>query len=370
MPVPVNDYIIFIHGVATRDGGLPSTYSDYLFGLIKTKCNQLGLSSNLIQVPLYWGDVSLADEADVLKLEQDSSIYAHYDAKDLRENFLLPFVGDAVAYISRFLGGRVVETLKAQAQTYLSGMKANEENRFHLVSHSWGTVILFDVLFASRWDDPAVFGAASAMEMRDVVFGLEPSPYTGVVMRSIHTMGSPLDIFSLMEVTSQPFVRTPGPVIPAAALQEISTNVLAKPTVTAAATDGARAQQAAVGPGKVADFVNAARTAVVVPQTHAVTPALSKLLTTLYSVLGKPLNWYNFAHPGDFVAYPLEKLMPSMLAVPAGYLNVQDFLVTDAGPQWFENMEPVTVLSAAGAHQSYWKSNLVAEHITQAIKMS
>jgi hypothetical protein len=105
-------------------------------------------------------------------------------------------------------------------------------------------------------------------------------------------------------------------------------------------------------------------------ETHAITPRLKQLLETLHSYLQKPLTWYNFAHPGDFVAYPIEKLMPSMLGTTDDVLNVHDYLVTDAGPQWFENVAPLTMLRAGEAHQSYWKSNLVAEQIAQAIKMS
>jgi len=50
----------------------------------------------------------------------------------------------------------VINTLKTQA---LEGLKnAQPNDRLHLVTHSWGTVILFDLLFASRWDDEKVPG--------------------------------------------------------------------------------------------------------------------------------------------------------------------------------------------------------------------
>ena len=35
----------------------------------------------------------------------------------------------------------------------LDESKVLEGDRLHLVTHSWGTVILFDVMFAPRWDD-------------------------------------------------------------------------------------------------------------------------------------------------------------------------------------------------------------------------
>jgi len=122
---------------------------------------------------------------------------------------------------------------------------------------------------------------------------------------------------------------------------------------------------------KVTSFVATANANnAALPETHAITPALKQLLINLYSATGNAFTWYNFVHPGDFVAYPIEKLMPAMLGNPAQHVNIQDFLVTDAGPQWFEGITPVTMLNAGGAHQSYGKSNLVAEHIAQAIKMS
>ena len=96
----------------------------------------------------------------------------------------------------------------------------------------------------------------------------------------------------------------------------------------------------------------------------------SDILTTLYNFVGSSLPWYNFAHPGDLIAYPIEKLMPNMLGPGAQYVSIQDFLVTDAGPQFMDNFDPYAILRAGDAHQAYWKSNLVAEHIAQAIKIA
>jgi hypothetical protein len=93
------------------------------------------------------------------------------------------------------------------------------------------------------------------------------------------------------------------------------------------------------------------------------------MLETAFSFTQKKIPWYNFVHPGDLVAYPISALMSNMLGPSSNYLSIQDFLVTDAGPQFLEGVDPIAILRAGDAHQSYWKSHLVAEQIARSIQM-
>jgi hypothetical protein len=111
---------------------------------------------------------------------------------------VLQFVGDIALYLSSYVGSKVVDTIKDQALKGLSN--ASEGDRLHLVTHSMGTVILFDILFSHRWDDLSIPGHESVNAIRSVIFGIPPNPMQGIKLGSITTMGSPIAIFSLMDV--------------------------------------------------------------------------------------------------------------------------------------------------------------------------
>ncbi len=89
--------------------------------------------------------------------------------------------------------------LAAQALPKLQEFKPNTD-RLHLITHSWGTIILFDVLFAARWDGDDIPGHNSVSNIRERCFGVEPNPNAGMPLASIHTMGSPIALFDLMDV--------------------------------------------------------------------------------------------------------------------------------------------------------------------------
>jgi len=83
----------------------------------------------------------------------------------------MQFIGDATLYINRHVDAKVVEELARQIEANLPS-QPQPDDRLHVVAHSWGTVILFDILFAGRWDLPTVPGGdahASYWRCRDVV---------------------------------------------------------------------------------------------------------------------------------------------------------------------------------------------------------
>ncbi|HEY9828478.1 MAG TPA: hypothetical protein V6D19_23815 [Stenomitos sp.] len=316
----MKDYIVFIHGVNTREVVEEPTYAEDLFEKISRKLEPS--SQKLISIPLYWGNVNIKAEKDLLSTMELSPLWQKMWFRDFRSKQILQFVGDAALYISRAVGAQVVQQIKEQALQGLSGYTS--EDRMHLITHSWGTVILFDILFASRWDDINAPGHQDVMQIRNAIFGIEGDVGTaqdGVKLASLHTMGSPIAIFSLTDIA-----------------QPDEDNAV-----------GLRVQS-----------------------THDITPKLQDLLQALSQARqGKKLTWRNFIHPGDPVAYPLKELLMSMVDPQGQSMEFQDILTHNASLFDFLN-EPLSqtalaLLHGGDAHGSYWHSDQVAEAIAQAI---
>jgi hypothetical protein len=181
----------------------------------------------------------------------------------------------------------------------------------HLVTHSLGTVILFDLLFAARWDDPSLDANASTRQTRPIVtqlrnalFGLGQEPGKGLSIASMHTLGSPIALFSLLSVTGE--------------------------------------------------------------STHDLTQDLRGLLQALYHQRGKKaLPWYNYLHPGDPIAYPLQGLMPQLLGNAQLYVQLRDVITEHRGLPITAGRLPL--LWGGDAHGSYWKSTTVVKTMAAAM---
>jgi hypothetical protein len=315
------DYILFIHGVNTRQQREGVGYSKSLFDLIHAKVKTLNPTTSLKQVELYWGDINKTPEDQLRNDLEKSPAWNKFWFKDFRQNQLLQFAGDAALYISRYIGSKVVDRLLSQIEEGLRGYQSNED-RIHLVTHSWGTVILFDVLFASRWKDTTIPGFKGVDSIRRAFFGIEPSLFEGIKIGSLHTMGSPIAIFSLMDVQQD--------------------------------VDETKTESSS---------------------THDITPKLELFLKNLAGAKAqKPLPWRNFAHPGDPIAFPLAATVSRMVNEESKYLNVQDIITHNSG--LFDYLtEPVsqTVLAlvhGGDAHGSYWTSHEVAQKIADEIHQS
>lgn len=303
------DYILFIHGVSNRRKSEQPSYADKLFKFIEKRVEP---PLTVEKIALYWGDVNLEAET---KLENDfkaSKAWNKLWFKDFREDQLLQFVGDAALYLSRHVGSQVVARLKQQAQEILGTVdspKHKPGDRLHLVTHSWGTVILLDILFADRWEDEKIPGHHDVMTIRRALFGLPPNPDRGIPLASIHTMGSPIALFSLISVNGS---------------------------------------------------------------SHDFKPRLNQLLENLYNIRGGKLPWLNFIHPGDPVAWPLEKVMFDLVDGDAKYLGFKDQLThnRDLSDLLFQpcSQTILALLNGGKAHGSYWSSKEVAQSIAQTIK--
>lgn len=314
------DYILFVHGVNVRESeenerNKKYTYADKLFQLIQ------GASSspvNLIPVTLYWGDVNKDALSELTDMLEPTKAWEQFWFKDFRKKQLLQFVGDAALYISRHVGSKAVDQLAEQAFKGLENYKTGD--RVHLVSHSWGTVILFDVLFAARWDNKNVPdneklpGYDSVQKIRAIVFGIEPDAEKGIQLASIHTMGSPITLFSLI-------------------------------TIIGKDTQG--------------------------KSTHDLTPGLKELLKKLHERDREKLPWLNFVHPGDPIAWPLEEVIKQVIDADI-YVNIEDVITYGSGgwefvarlvKQYF-----LALVNGGSAHGSYWTNKeIVAQRISKAI---
>lgn len=301
------DYILFVHGVSTRNRlEFKETATKFYKRIVQSFPDGLREFKPII---LFWGDVNLEAETRLRDNLEKSDTWKRFWFQDFRVNQLMQFVGDAALYISRHVGTQVLQRLVDEALPQLEGARPGD--RLHLVTHSWGTVILFDILFAARWEDLKLDEGIRqrVQRLRNALFGLKPNPELGVPIASIHTMGSPISLFSLVTLTGA--------------------------------------------------------------STHDFTPKLEELLESLFNQTNKPIPWQNFAHPGDPVAWPLEKVIPMLLASSAQFVSIEDVITHNADLSDFLS-QPVSqtllaLLHGGDAHQSYWTSKEVTNKIREVI---
>jgi hypothetical protein len=305
------DYVLFIHGVKNRN---PVEFQKTAQGLLDSiRQSSQGRPRDLKPVFFYWGDLNVQPQKALQQGLEASPVWKNMWFRDLRTTQVLEFVGDAALYLSRHVGSQVVQRFYETALKPLQG--AAPDDRLHLVTHSMGTVIFFDILFAGRWEDPRLDQDASSRgirqtvaQIRDALFGLGAHPNAGLPIASIHTLGSPIALFSLLSVTGE--------------------------------------------------------------SSHDLTPSFREFLRRLFNLRqNKDLIWCNFIHPGDPIAYPLNGVMPMLLRDSQRYVRVRDVL-TQRGNVWNTPFQQtlVPLLKGGEAHGSYWKSELVAKTIGEVMQ--
>lgn len=139
---------------------------------------------DLKKLPLYWGNVTIEEESKLLSIYENSDTWKRFWYKSLRSGPLLQFAGDAALYISRYVGAKVAQKLEQQTEQALGdlhNLSPDTGDRLHIVGHSLGTVILFDLFFSTRWQPPAP-GHQYAMSLRDLVYGIEPNWRKGICL--------------------------------------------------------------------------------------------------------------------------------------------------------------------------------------------
>jgi hypothetical protein len=311
----VHDYLLYIHGVNVRESSpnMP-TYADSLDSALRVGRNPQDVTS----IKIYWGNLDDLAETTIKAQWETSKAWSGVWFQNLRTDILLPFIGDAVQYISRAIGAKVVERIYKTASAAFQNREPQQGDQLHLITHSWGTIILLDVLFADRWNDQEApkEAADQVHKIRKMIFGLEPNPDQGLKLASITTMGCPFSLFSLMDISALP--------------------------TTPSSSSG-----------------------------HDISDTMIKFFSTLYDDKKKPLPWRNFIHPGDPVAYPVEPLVETMLGGQAYTANVTDVLLKQNGPlklfgRLFHRSD-VSIADASSAHASYWKSKEVSADIKTVI---
>lgn len=302
------DYVLFVHGVKHRQ---PDEFRRTAEGLLQRVQPSMGNNGRRLQpIVVFWGDLNVDPQNDLKKGLEASPYWRRLWMTDFRINQVVEFAGDAALYLSRHVGAQVVQRFKQLALPTLQG--AQPGDRLHIVTHSLGTVILFDLLFAARWDDPRLDNDPSTRQTREIVkqlretfFGLGQRPGKGLPISGVHTLGSPIALFTLLSVTGD--------------------------------------------------------------STHDLTKDMRSLLQNLYHLNGKKsLPWYNYMHPGDPIAYPLQGLMPRLLDNAQLYVHLRDVITEHRGL-------PITVgrlplLWGGDAHSSYWKSSTVAQTMAAALQ--
>jgi hypothetical protein len=186
-----------IHGVATRDVTYASNLKKNVKSLLE-KDNQ----DPVFLCSGFWGN-ALSDidqmwawiDQDIRLVQQENPSLEVEDClryKKFRETFLSEFAGDMFTYLNPRRGRNIRKSLYDQLATFIAD-KPNE-TELHIVAHSLGTVILWDMLFSERFQesDPAI-------SFRQILQGTDKDlSQRQVQLRSVTTMGSPILFFNTM----------------------------------------------------------------------------------------------------------------------------------------------------------------------------
>lgn len=188
--------VFFIHGVATRT----NEYANELTNKIKEEFSQRKQPAPFFYSSL-WGGV-LKNTPNLWSwVQQDLNDFQgthQIDVGDVfqyskyREFFVTHFFGDLFTYLNLDYGWEIRKVIALQLLECLE--KYPSENEFHIVAHSLGGVILWDILFSEKFEsnDPAFY-------IRSVIKGLAGAKDSHqVTLGSITTMGTPIMLFNLI----------------------------------------------------------------------------------------------------------------------------------------------------------------------------
>ena len=189
--------IFFIHGVATRD----IKYAEPLKIAIKKEFKKHGVISPCFYSSFWGNALSNIDrmwrqiERDINAIEQDYpevNVKECFRYREFREGFLSEFVGDMFTYLNEQHGYEIRKLIAQQLIQFINNN--SQETELHIISHSLGSVILWDILFSERFkpNDPA-------FNVRSLIQNLgDESKQRQINLKSITTMGSPILFFNNM----------------------------------------------------------------------------------------------------------------------------------------------------------------------------
>jgi hypothetical protein len=106
-------------------------------------------------------------------------------------------------------------------------------------------------------------------------------------------------------------------------------------------------------------------------RTHDITDSFKQLLHNLHQDSPNKLPWRNYCHPGDPIAFPLNPLLYSMLDPDKEFIELQDIILPNADlSDWLVTPFSQTFLAllhGGDAHGSYWCSETVAQEIVRVL---
>lgn len=185
----------FMHGASVRQSG----YADPLRSRIINEFSDRGLTVPEFYA-CFWGDALgntnqlwdwIQQDLEAFKWDQpqiDVDDVFHYRLR--REQLITGFFNDIFNYLNTKQGREVRRTIAVQFLSFLTDNSFEED--LHIVAHSLGSVILWDLLFSDSFDD-----SDPAFYVRNAIKGLSgASEGRKVKLRSITTIGSPILIFN------------------------------------------------------------------------------------------------------------------------------------------------------------------------------
>lgn len=189
--------VFFLHGVATKNAG----YSRQLEALIKEEFIKRDQPLPLFYAS-FWGNI-LNQTGQIWNwvhqdLQDLKRTHSQVDVKDVfryqefRQDFISEFFGDILTYFNTKRGRKIRELIAQGLHDFISNCPQDDE--LHIITHSLGSVILWDVLFSDEFksDDPAY-------EIRSMINSLtSTNQVEKTYLKSITTMGSPILFFNMM----------------------------------------------------------------------------------------------------------------------------------------------------------------------------
>ncbi|MGB5593896.1 MAG: hypothetical protein WBM62_07685 [Crocosphaera sp.] len=183
--------IYFIHGVATKD----TSYAKDLIKLINEKCKYQNQELPHCY-PGFWGDILKGTDKLWRDIDQELHNQKQQDSQfdpeqalryqNFRKEYFSYFIGDTFSYLSSETGIKIRKKLANQLRDFVNDHPTEKE--LHIVAHSLGTVILWDVLFGDRFppSDPV-----------HTIRSLIGKKYGKISLSGVTTMGSPIPFLNL-----------------------------------------------------------------------------------------------------------------------------------------------------------------------------
>lgn len=181
--------VLFIHGVAEYQ----VKFAEPLKTLIQKEFSQRGQKLPHFHSGFYAdiinnkGKIWNFIHQDVEKCKQENPYINTEDilrGQELRQGFISDFVGDAFTYLSHERGAKIRQSITEHLEDFIKNH--SEEKELHIIAHSMGTVILWDMLFSDKFAN-----GDAAFKFRSLI-------NEKVKLKSITTMGSPVILFNML----------------------------------------------------------------------------------------------------------------------------------------------------------------------------